>query len=564
MKRTTKYHTMNRLKIFSFALLATATVSKAQDIEQAKKAIDAEQYEKAKSMLKSIVQAKPTNGRAAFLLGNIYLKQNIEDSAKIYFQKGLAGTDGGKLNYIGLGQIDLDHNNASAAQSNFASATKDVKKKDTEEYVAVAKAYMNADKPDYKAALAALEKAKAANPTDANVQLALGDAYYGDKNQNEAYAAYRNAFQTDGTLIRAKMQLGVLLKGAKAYTEAVKAFNDVIATNPNYGPVYRELAETYYYWGNNEPKKYNEYIKQALTYYEKYMTLTDYSLTSRMRHADFLILAKDYKALEVEANKMKELDKVNPRILRYLGYSAYENGNTDVAMKSIQDFISNPANKVIARDYMYLGLAKLRKSNNTETKTVDQTLFNAGVADIKKSVEMEITMTNDLSEVGKKFYEQKLFKEAAAIYEIAVTNVTSKNYLLDNFYLGNSIYYDNTRKDVAKPDPIALQKADAAFGKVIEASPTTQDAYIFRARTNRLLENEANIIRYYEDYLRIVTEKGEEEVTKNKAKFIESYNNIGASYANTDVAKAREFFNKTLALDPANQYAIDSLKQLKK
>lgn len=102
------------------------------------------------------------------------------------------------------------------------------------------------------------------------------------------------------------------------------------------------------------------------------MTLTDYSLASRMRHADFLILAKDYKALEVEANKMKELDKVNPRILRYLGYSAYENGNTDVAMKSIQDFIANPANKVIARDYMYLGLAKLRKSNNVETKTVDQ------------------------------------------------------------------------------------------------------------------------------------------------------------------------------------------------
>lgn len=555
---------MNKLKIFSFALLATATVSRAQDIEQARKAIDAEQYEKAKSMLKSIVQAKPANGRAAFLLGNIYLKQNIEDSAKIYFQKGLSGTEGGKLNYIGLGQIELDRNNVSAAQSNFALATKDVKKKDTEEYIAVAKAYMNADKPDYKAALASLEKAKAANPTDANVQLALGDAYYGDKNQNDAYAAYRNAFQTDASLIRAKMQLGVLLKGAKAYTEAVKALNDVATANPNYGPVYRELAETYYYWGNNEPKKYTEYIQKALSYYEKYMTLTDYSLASRMRHADFLILAKDYKALEAEANKMKELDKVNPRILRYLGYSAYENGNTDVAMKSLEDFISNPSNKIIARDYMYLGLAKLRKSNNTETKTVDQTLFAAGVADIKKSVEMEITMTNDLSEVGKKFYEQRLFKEAAAIYEIATTNTTSKNYLLDNFYLGNSIYYDNTRKDVVKPDPIALQKADAAFGKVIEASPTTQDAYIFRARTNRLLENEANIIKFYEDYLRVVTEKGEEEVTKNKAKFIEAYNNIGASYANTDTTKAREFFNKTLALDPANQYAADSLKQLKK
>jgi hypothetical protein len=393
--------------------------------------------------------------------------------------------------------------------------------------------------------------------------LALGDAYYGLKNQNDAYKSYRDAFNADGTLIRAKVQLGVLLKGAKAYTEAVKAYDDVLLTNPNYGPVYRELAETYYFWAKNEPKNYNAYIRKALTYYENYMKLTDYSLASRMRHADFLILAKDYKALEIEANAMKALDKVNPRILRYLGYSAFENGNTELAQKSIQDFLANPNNKNIPRDFVYLGFINLKLSYNTTTKTIDKALFDSGVANIKKAIGLDINMTNDLSEVGKKFYEQKLFKQAAAIYEIAITNPDSKNYLLDNFYLGNSLYYENTRKDVEKPDPIDLQKADAAFGRVIDASPTTQDAYIFRARTNRLLENEELIIKYYEDYIRVVTEKGAEEVTKNKTKFIESYNNIAASYANTDKAKAIEYFNKTLALDPANAYAAQSIESLK-
>ncbi|WP_379841603.1 tetratricopeptide repeat protein [Flavobacterium myungsuense] len=563
IKNKINLKTMNTFKIFSFLVLATISVTNAQDIESAKKSIDAEQYEKAKTILKSIIQAKPGNGKATFLLGNIYLKQNIEDSAKIYFQKGLAASEGAKLNYIGLGQIDLDNDNTSAAQANFALATKDIKKKDIEEYIYIAKAYMNANKPDYKAALVSLNKAKLVNSTDANLLMAFGDAYYGDKNQNESYTAYRSAFNTDNTLTRANMQLGVLLKGAKAYTEAVKSFDNVIATNPNYGPVYRELAETYYYWGNNEPKKYNEYIQKALGYYEKYLSMTDYSLTSRMRHADFLILAKDYKALEIEANKMKELDNVNPRILRYLGYSAYENGNIDVAIKSIQDFIANPTNKIIARDYLYLGLAKLKKANNLETKIVDQTIFDAGVADIKKSVEIEISMTNDLSEIGKKLYEQKLYREAAAIYEIAVTNPDSRNFLLDNFYLGNSIYFSNTKKDVVKVDPIALQKADAAFGRVIEASPTTQDAYIYRARTNRLLENDEMMAKYYEEYIRIVTEKGPEEVVKNKNKFIESYNLIAANYAYTDKVKAKEYFNKTLALDPTNQYATESLATLK-
>lgn len=107
---------MNKFKIFSLALVAT-TVAKAQDLEPAKKAIDAEQFEKAKSLLKSVIQTKPSSGKAAFLLGNIYLKQNIADSASIYFQKGLSASDGAKFNNIGLGQMDLDANNKNRCTS---------------------------------------------------------------------------------------------------------------------------------------------------------------------------------------------------------------------------------------------------------------------------------------------------------------------------------------------------------------------------------------------------------------------------------------------------------------
>jgi cytochrome c-type biogenesis protein CcmH/NrfG len=553
---------MNKFKIFSLALVAT-TIAKAQDLEPAKKAIDAEQFEKAKSLLKSVIQAKPSNGKAAFLLGTIYLKQNISDSASIYFQKGLSASEGARLNNIGLGQLDLDANNKTAAQAKFDLVIKELKKKDTEEYVYIARAFMNADKPDYKSAIAVLTKAATANPNDAQVQLALGDAYYGDKNQNDSYRAYLNAFQFDNSLIRAKMQLGVLLKGAKAYTEAVKSYDEVIEINQNYGPVYRELAETYYLWANNVPKTYTENIQKALSFYEKYLTLTDYSITSRMRHADFLILAKDYKALELEANKMKELDGVNPRILRYLGYSAYENGNIDGALDALQKFTSNTSNKIIPRDYLYLGQAKIKKGTSADGKSVEATQLASGIADIKKAVEMEPLAANELNEIGKKLYDQKAFTAAAAVFEVAVTNPNSKNYLIDNFYLGNSLYYDNTRKDVVKPDPIALQKADVAFGNVITASPTTQDAYIFRARTNRLLENDEMMATYFQQYLDVVTAKGEEEVTKNKAKFIESYNNMASTFANTDKAKAKELLNKTLALDPANAYALEAMKLLK-
>lgn len=550
------------MKMVTMTLLATGFVMNAQDINQAAKAVDAEKYDTAKTMLKSIIQSNENDGRAAYLLGREYLREEKVDSAKIYFDKGLAAGKDNRMNYIGLGQIELNKNNIAAAVSNFDQATQKMRRKDTEELVYVARAYMNADKPNYNKAIEVLNKAKMANPEDAQVYLALGDAYYGLSNQNEAYSNYRNAFRLDDKLLRAKMQLGVLLKGAKAYNEAIKSFNEVIAIDKSYGPVYRELAETYYKWGANDKSKFDANIKIALGFYDKYMSLTDYSLDSRMRHADFLILARDYKALEQEAIAMQKLDKVNPRIKRYLGYAAYENGNTDLAISSLNEYISNAANKIIGRDYLYLGLAKIKKSSEVEGKT-DTAMYEKGIADIRKAVELEPTTTADLNQLGQEAYTNRDFNKAAAIFEIATSNPQSPNFLIDNLYLGNSIYYANTRKDVVKVDKLALEKADKAFGNVITASPTTADAYIFRARTNKLLEKDEMMAQYYEDFLKVVKEKGPEEMEANKVKAVEAYNNIGAHYANSDKTKAIEYFNKALALDPANNYATQSIQSLK-
>lgn len=554
---------MNKLKIFSIAMFATTAFNYAQDVDAAKKIIDAEQYEKAKSMLKGILQVKPSNGKAAYLLGTIYLKQNSEDSAKIYFDKGAAASEGSKFNTIGLGQLDLNNGNTSAAKSKFDAVANSLKKKEFEELVSIAQAYINSDKPDYKAAIAILEKAKIANPKSAEVFLALGDAHYGDKNQNEAYSAYRSAYQLDPTMIRAKMQLGVLLKGAKAYTEAVKAYDEVIRLDPNYGPVYRELAETYYYWANNQPKTYTENIAKALQNYEKYMSLTDYSLSSRMRHADFLILARDYKALEVEANEMKKLDKVNPRILRYLGYASYENGNTDSAISSLTEFISKGSNKIIGGDYYYLGLAQIKQAVNAEAKTVDQTLMTTGTDNLKKGVEMSPSLANALNEIGKDYFSKKMYTVAETFFGIAISNPESKNFLEDNIYYGLCVITNNRGKDVESIDTASLEKANAAMDNVITASPNYSEAYLYKARINSALEKNDIMTENFQKYVDMIVAKGPEEVTKNKSKVIESYNNMAVFYSANDKAKAKELLNKTLELDSANAFALDALKTLK-
>ncbi|MEL1255139.1 tetratricopeptide repeat protein [Flavobacterium sp. DGU38] len=555
---------MNKFKILSLALVASASVVKAQDIKEAKKAIDAEQFQKAKSLLKSIIKAKPSDGEANFVLGNIYLNESVVDSAKIYYLNGLEASDKKNLNYIGLGQLDLDQKNTAAAQANFALATKDMKRKDVDEFIYIGRAYINSENPDYTSAVAVLQRALALEPQNATALLAIGDAYYGANNQNDAYKAYRDAFTADPTLLRAKMQLGVLLKGAKSYDEAIKSFNEVIALNANYGPVYRELAETYYKWARNKPSTAKVNLQNAITNYEKYLSLTDYSLDSKMRHADFLILVKDYKKLEEVANKMIAEDKVNPRIFRYLGYAAYENGNADVAIKSIEDFIKVPTNKVIGRDYLYLGLSKIKKGTNAEG-VVDQAAFDAGLADIKKAIELEPLVVEELADFGKALFGKKQYAQAASIFQLGASNAESKNYLDDAVYYGISVYYGNAGKPAESRDKEALSNADATFDKILTASPSYTEAYLYKGRINSLLDKDDMIIKNYEQYVSATTAKGAEELAKPATvkKVVESYNAIGAAYANTDKAKAVEYFNKTLVLDPANTYASQSVKALK-
>lgn len=563
---------MRELKIIGLSLLVFGTAN-AQDAEQALKAIDAEQYQKAKTILKSLIASDSDEGRNYFLLGDVYLKQTEQDSAAMYFNKGVKVKHDPEYNTIGLGQIDLNKGNVSAAEAKFNAVKDELRRKDVEQLIYIGRAYIESDNPDYKKAIAILNQAIEKDSQSAQAYLSLGDAYVGDKNYNEAYKAYRTASNLDSNLLRADIQLGVITKNTRAaFPEAVAAFNKVIAKDPNYGPAYRELAETYYLWGTYDQKKYNEYVNKALEYYEKYMTLTDYSLNSRMRHADFLVLAGDYKALEEEAKKMQQLDKVNPRILRYLAYSAYENGNYEQSIKAMTDFISQvDPKRVIARDYLYLGLAEMASviSEDEQGNTIitDQAVFDKAITDIKASAEKDIEITNQFNAIGKKLFGQKLYGPASVVFEVATTNPDNRNLFYDNFYLAYSIYFDHLNKSPEAQEQNAeqLQKADAALDYVIKLSPDAQDAFLYKARVNQRIKTDESyqkMVEAYNEYIRIVTEKGDAEVAKQKANLIEAYSNAASYYAVTEKEKAIEYYNKVLELDPNDAYAKGELERL--
>src|SRR5690606_13820425 len=271
------------------------------------------------------------------------------------------------------------------------------------------------------------------------------------------------------------------------------------------------------------------------------------------------------------ANEMAKIDKMNPRILRYLGYAAYENGNYQDSRKAITDFIAKvEPERLIARDFMFLGMADLRLATDTTTKTLDMGLVNSAVKNLEKAVKMDSTVADDLNEVGMEFFKAQQYGAAAKVFEVATLNPESKNYLYDYFYLGYALYFDYalSMNDEVKPDKNILSKADAAFGKVAELAPTTDAAYLYRAKANRLLDDAENpkglFVPHYQKYIDVVKEKGADAIAQNKVNLVEAYSVNGAFYSmNGDYDKARENFRSALELDPANEYAKQALENLK-
>jgi len=70
------------------------------------------------------------------------------------------------------------------------------------------------------------------------------------------------------------------------------------------------------------------------------------------------------------------------------------------------------------------------------------------------------------------------------------------------------------------------------------------------------------MVKAYDEYVKIVT-ANPEEAAKQKKNLVEAYSNVGAYYAVFDKVKAKENFNKALALDPADSYVKSELAKLK-
>jgi len=539
----------------ALALLFAAASVSGQSINDAQKAIRTEQYQKAKAILKNLIAAKPTEENQ-FYLGWTYLLEDYSDSAKTVFEKGIALEPKSALNYAGLGAVAKLSNNTSAMTQNFDQALA-LAGKHADPYIYVARAALL--KPaDANLALTVLTKGEKYGAKDADYQMAKGEANHAKLDNSAAISNYTDAQTIDPKDPGIAVAIGAIWKQAFNFDAADQKLKEALALDPNYGPAYRELAENNLLWARHDLKVASDKIKEGTAYYKKYLDLTDRSPESQMRYADFLLESGDYKTLEQVAADLSKSANTNLRIYRYLGYAAYENGNYQQGLASINKWIGQAdAKRVIPRDYLYLGRLQLKTNQDS-----------LGMLNLTKAASLDSTFADAWSEVAAALYSKQKYAAAGDAYNNYIEK-SHKGKLNDYFREGMSYYYGYSDqyyktfddKNAPKPDSLLLTKADSAFSYVQQktSAKPVADVLLYRARVKDLEEPDRNNIKaiakpYYEQYISLKSTATDD---RSKKSLGEAYAYLGSYYSLVakDDAQAQDNFQKALAANPDNKQA---------
>jgi tetratricopeptide (TPR) repeat protein len=572
-KQMLKMKMISKIAGAGLGLVLLGSSVSAQSLADAKKAIDAEQYQKAKSMLKNLTTTQADKDENFFYLGWVYLKQDYVDSAKATFNKGIAVNAKSALNYAGLGAAAHIEKDNSGATNDFNQAVT-LAGKNSKPYLYAGLGYLlpisgSATGPngsavapaDADAAIAILNKGKAVNPKDVDILVALGDAYRSQLKSNDAYSAYSSALAIDPKSTSATVAIGVLWRFADNTDDSQKQFQAALAIDPNYGPAYREWAETDIRAAQKDAATYDAKVKEGADNYKKYISLTDYSVETQMRYADFLIRAKDYVTLQKLATDLSS-SKANLRVYRYLGIAAYENKDYQASLTALTKWTKEADPKrLIPNDFLYLGRAEIALKQDS-----------TGIKDLRKALSLDTSAVDVYGEIASSLYQLGKFQEAGEAYQ-KYTDRSRQAKLSDHYKEGLSFYFaytdqtDKAEKNKSiKPDTTLLIKADSAFVYVARKTATTKpyaEATLYQAYVNDLREPDRNNIKglakpFYEQYIQLVTTGGTPPTDRVKKSLANAYVYLGtyAQYKDKDDAKALDFYNKAKEMDPTNAQVV--------
>ncbi|MFZ4057462.1 MAG: tetratricopeptide repeat protein [Ferruginibacter sp.] len=315
----------------------------SQTIDAGKQFMYYEKYVSAIETFNKIVQQNPAQAEAVYLLGQSMLLQddNVDiDAVSNLYETGLKTSPDNPLLLTGKGQVLLLQNKLTEARALFNQSIQISQGKSIAILNAVGLANIRAKAGDAVYAIEQLQKATTLKGfKDPDVWCNLGDAHRKNFDGSNAQQSYKAALDINPKYARAYMRTAeiFLTYGSDYESIFMKWFDDALAKDPNYAPVYNRLY-TYYY--NLDVNKSGQYL-------DKYLAA----------------MGKDV-----------------PNACYYTASMLYAQGNFNNAISKADECITNGGAKPFANLYGLKAYAYSRLNDSLAAKTAFEAYFTKQVS----------------------------------------------------------------------------------------------------------------------------------------------------------------------------------------
>ncbi|UEG50021.1 hypothetical protein LK994_00850 [Ferruginibacter lapsinanis] len=523
---------MNTIKtgfLILTAFLFTTTV-KAQNLEDGKKLFFYEKYKSAKDFFSQMTN----NVDATYWLGQTLLATEDITGAKTLYQQTLSANPNSPLLIAGMGHIELLEGKTQDARQRFETAISLSQGKNAAVLNAIGFANVDVKNGDADYAIDKLKQATALKGMkDPDVYINLGDAYKKNVDGGLAQTAYESALALNKNYARASYKIGKIYQTQGASQEDIfmKYYNEAIAKDPSFAPVYYNLYDYYY---KINVLKSGEYLEKYLTakgddepnacYYRVSMKYAQGQFADAISGADACIAAS--------ASPYPNLYGLKAYAYSRLQDSAKAKASFD------EYFIHQKADKIGAGDYAAYAAVLLKFPGNDSL---------AGTY-TDKAVSLDSTEAGKVALLkgAAEYYESRKKFDVAAIWYNKILSVKKNLTKTDIYNAGYNSFRSGN-----------YQSAISAFNTYSQKFPEDAFGYYMNGKANWAIDSTMALGAanpFFEKAIAV----GMADSVKYKNQIIGSCRYFVAYYANIkkDKASAIAYCDKILSIEPTDAEAL--------
>lgn len=545
---------MSIKSFLSVAFLGASMSLFAQTHSEGVEYYKADQFSNAKELLTRNLNNSGTDKAISdYYLGMIALNEGNDQEAEKYFNDGLAANPENGYNYVGLGTIQLKKGDVKAAEQLFKEGEgKD--KKDYSLQIAIARAYDMADPQLYADKInKRVEKVRSKDIKNPDLYLFEGDQLAEQKDFGGAAAKYEMAASYDPQATEAYVKYANLFTMVNP-KYAITKLNELLQLNPTSALAQRELANAYY---NNKD------YKEAANQYGKYVTNPSHFKQDEDRYAFLLFYGGDYKKGYDYSTQLLQNNPGHFTAQRFQFMNAAQLPELKDQLLPMAETLysahqANPAdNKLAPIDYTLIA---------DELKTAGR--VDDAVNVINEAIANDPTNANFSKQLANLYVEENDISKASDAYHDYLTKTEEPGY---NDFVQQALYAYFAGRQNLLDNP---EESKRFFGVANEYANKAKDMAPNQYKPVKILADVAIASAPTEDEMKsagqplyeeaIVLLEGSQDPSRYKSDAKEIYNYLGNYYLDQkDVAKAKEYFNKYLELDPDNadyRKFVESLK----